>query len=103
MPARACARCGGSHVIRGICPDGRRQPCYGFLPNDVKPGFWDWNPLTVRQVESGLTACLACGLVWFEVDPVVLRDLIAAKGTAEAKRALPPAPWPPHGTDPATT
>ena len=102
MAARACVRCGGRHLVRGICPDGRRQPAHGFLPNGVKPGFWDWNALTVRQLEDGHTACLSCGLVWFEVSPVNLCDLIAQKGSEEAKRALPPSNGPPPGAGPTS-
>jgi hypothetical protein len=48
-----------------------------------------------------VTACLGCGLVWFEVRPDELRDLLARKGTEETIGKLPPrTPWPPEGTDP---
>ena len=78
-----------------------RDDASGFRPDGL--GWWarNFTRETVRQLEPGVTACVGCGLVRFEVRPDELRDLLARKGTDETIRKLPPrTPWPPEGTDP---
>jgi hypothetical protein len=99
MAGKVCVRCGGHRLVKGICGGGKSVGS-GFQPDGVRQGLWDWNALVVGQIEPGHTACLSCGLVWFEVRPTELRELIEEKGTEEAQRVLSPPQWPPHGTDP---
>src|SRR5262245_12794408 len=99
MAGSTCIRCGGRHLVQGICGGGKNIG-YGFQPHGLRYGLWDWNALVVGQVEDDLTACLSCGLVWFEVTPGKLRELIEKRGTEEVKRSLPRQRLSPNWTEP---
>ena len=92
MTTPVCPRCDGGRLLKGTC--GARQHIgYGFAPDEVRHGWFDWNPLIVHPVEVGstkVTACADCGLVWFDIRPRALHELIERNGTEAAKEVLDP-------------
>ena len=84
----ACPRCQSPHTVAGQLL-GERGRALGFKPVSVR--FWTFKPTMVALSAPPLlgpnaTSCTACGLVWSEVDPTQLRDVLRAAGT-EATRA----------------
>ena len=90
MTTPVCPRCDGERLLKGTC-GARQQIGYGFAPDEVRHGWFDWNPLIVPPVESGstsVTACADCGLVWFDISPRALGKLIDRNGTEAGKQIL---------------
>ena len=80
-----CPRCANSQVARGAFR-GERGSAYAFRPVGLR--FWTFRPKAVPLLPRGLwepnaMGCLACGLVWSEVDAVQLRTVIERAGTDE--------------------
>lgn len=91
----ACVRCGRQDLIDCVCGSGYSSTIgYGFSPRDlrwIELLFSSRNSRIARPLYQYHVGCLSCGLVWFDVRPEELRDLIERKGPDELKGLLPPA------------
>lgn len=86
-PTPACPRCGNHSVTRGYFI--QRATC--FTPEGLR--FFTLQPPYVPFIAKNLKqgqafGCLACGLVWNEIDPVALRQILAQAGTEATQQQL---------------
>jgi hypothetical protein len=81
---RQCTRCGKALVVHGSFATRGR---FGFRPEELR-----LFSLSLKFPEVSLTtksaACAACGLVWAELDPAVLRQKLHDLGNGDVKRRL---------------
>jgi hypothetical protein len=80
-----CPRCGQALVVHGSFPG--RGLRFGFRPEELR-----LFSLSLQFPEVSLTAkpaaCAACGLVWAELDPAILRQKLHDLGDENVKRRL---------------
>jgi hypothetical protein len=79
-----CPRCGKALVVHGSFSTRGR---FGFRPEELK-----LFSLSLQFPEVSLTvkpaACAACGLVWAELDPAILRQKLHDLGNEDVKQRL---------------
>ena len=80
--AEKCPRCGKGLVVHGSC--SRRS---GFRPEELKLFSLSFQFPEV-PVSSQAAACVACGLVWSQLDAETLRQKLRDLGNEEVKRHL---------------
>lgn len=82
-----CPRCASPHVVAGTIM-GDRWRASAFKPAGVR--FWTFTGtvlalLAPAFLEPNGKACVACGLVWTEVDARALRTVLREAGTDETR------------------
>ena len=82
---KTCPRCGGTRIAEGHLGVGEHGP--GFHPTAIRlsvlPGF-----RFVPYLHDKESACIDCGLVWNEVPPKDLAELLTKYTTDEARKQL---------------
>jgi hypothetical protein len=86
-----CVRCREQDLIDCRCGGSGKPVGYGFRPEGMS---WlvipSLSPPIAHPLYKEHVACLSCGVVWFEVRPEELQELIEREGTEDLKRLLPP-------------
>ncbi len=84
-PIRTCPRCGSTRIAEGHLGTGEHGP--GFHPTAIRlsvlPGF-----RYVPYANDTESACIDCGLVWNEIPPADLTDLLSKYTTEEERTRL---------------
>jgi hypothetical protein len=80
-----CPRCGEGLVVHGSF--STRGVRFGFRPEELR--FFSLSlQFPEVPVPAKAAACVACGLVWTELDPAALRQKLHDLGNEDVRRRL---------------
>ena len=69
-----CLKCGGEDIAKGTIYGGSDSAFNVFKPDDLR--FFSITYKGGTDLRGGSYACLTCGSVWSQTDPLALRKFI---------------------------